>query len=152
MITTTLTGDWGKLAKKLVSLPSNIKRGKKEGLDRVGELTVNTVQGHIASQDLGWSPLANSTIKQKGNDTILVETGTLQDAITHNVVDDNTIFIGAKQGTKYPSGEDINDVLKYHEFGTMKEPPRPLIRPSYNEVKPQAQKILKEEIINAIRD
>lgn len=150
MITTKLTGDWNRLANKLRSLPSDISQAKELGLQKAGNETVKTVKGHIERQDLGWSPLDESTIKQKGHSKILVETGTLASHIDVTEVSKDSIFIGAKNAT-YPNGEDVNDVLKYHEFGTETEPPRPLVRPSFNEVKPKVKDMIKEEIINAIK-
>lgn len=151
MMTTTLIGDWNKLANKLRSLPSDIKQGKQQGLERVGKLTVETLKGHVARQDLGWAPLDEDTIKQKGNSDILIETGSLLSNLQLQEVNQDAIFVGANSNVTYPSGANMNEVLKYHEFGTEKEPPRPLVRPSYNEVQPKAKQIIKEEIINAIK-
>lgn len=150
MIITKLTGDWNKLANKLTSLPSDIAQAKEQGLEKAGDETVKTIKGHLERQDLGWTPLDESTIKEKGHSKILIETGTLASSIKLTEVSKDAIFIGAND-TSYPNGESVNDVLKYHEFGTETEPPRPLVRPSFNEVQPKVKNMLKEEIINAIK-
>ena len=56
---------------------------------------------------LPWADLAASTIKSKGNDTILVDTGHLKDSITIGEVTDKQATVGSD--AKY---------APYHQFGT----------------------------------
>jgi len=58
---------------------------------------------------LPWADLAASTIKGKGNATILVDTGHLKDSITIGEVTDRTATVGSDA-----------PYAPYHQFGTKK--------------------------------
>ena len=51
-----------------------------------------------------------------------------------------TFFIGANAWTTTPSGEKFSDLMIWLEYGTDKIPPRPLVRPTWEEIEP----IIKE--------
>lgn len=107
-----------------------------------GKLVLETMQGHIESQDLNWVPLSKSTVRQKGNDKIYIETGALKDGLgirkIKSAKDDVTIFIGASPWkTHKPSGLKYSDLMMYLEYGTSKIPPRPLVQPTYDELEKQ---------------
>ena len=47
-----------------------------------GQMVLEKMKGHIYSQDLGWTPLADHTVELKGGDTtIMIETGQLANGL-----------------------------------------------------------------------
>lgn len=135
-----LTGDWNKAGLFLQNLSVRIYPAFQAQLEEDGKLVLNKLQDHIDSQDLSWTPLAQRTIELKGGDsTIYVDTGTLKNGLTvrrvKSSVKGSTIFIGASPWKKHsPSGQRLSDLMIWLEYGTDKIPPRPLIRPTIEEV------------------
>lgn len=134
-------GDWTKAGQILQVLSSGrIVPAFEAQLREDGELILKRVQQHIDSQDLNWTPLSSRTIALKnGNETIYVETGFLRDNLKVRKVKSPkngvTFFIGADAWTTHkPSGLKFSDLMIYLEYGTANIPPRPLIRPTMNEV------------------
>lgn len=139
----TMYGDWAKagvVLRKLATQLTPIAQGK---LHENGKLVLETMQGHIDRQDLNWTPLADSTVRIKGNDKIYVETGSLRNGLTVRKVksskDNLVLFIGASPWKKHPSGEKMSDILIFLEYGTERIPPRPLVEPTFNEVRDKIQ-------------
>lgn len=134
-------GEWVKAGKILQLLSTQLTLAYKARLEEDGELVLKTIRGHIDAQDLPWTPLAPHTIElKKGDDTIYVETGWLRDNLEVRKVkspkDGITLFVGASAWKRHPSGEKFSDLMIYLEAGTDKIPPRPLVRPSWEEVEP----------------
>lgn len=134
-------GDWTKAGIILQNLTANIYPAYKAQLHEDGELLLKTIINHIDKQDLNWVPLAESTIQLKGGDeTIYVETGYLKDNLEVRRVrapkNGVTLFVGASAWKTTPSGLKFSDLMIWLEYGTDKIPPRPLIRPSWEEVEP----------------
>ena len=129
-------GDWDKMNAYFSNLSSRyLQEAFEDKLREDGNLLVEKIKGHITSQDLGWSPLAESTIRKKGGSMIYVETGSLLASIQAKEVfggGDLTIQVGAEGG--HPSGESASQILEWLEYGTHKMPPRPLIRPTFEEM------------------
>jgi phage gpG-like protein len=74
----------------------------------------------IGTEGYDWPELSASTIRKKGNDRILLDTGELRDSIAA------TVDVGAKRawvGTNLDKGV-------WNELGTAKAPPRPFLLPS----------------------
>lgn len=69
-----------------------------------------------------WADLAPATIERKGHDTILYETGELRESFDTEV---EWGPVGDKKLTIYSEDEK----LKYHEYGTVNMPRRPIIGP-----------------------
>lgn len=140
MLGLKLTGDWNKAGLFLQNLSVRIYPAFQAQLEEDGKLVLNKLQDHIDSQDLSWTPLAQRTIELKGGDsTIYVDTGTLKNGLTvrrvKSSVKGSTIFIGASPWKKHsPSGQRLSDLMIWLEYGTDKIPPRPLIRPTIEEV------------------
>ena len=137
-------GDWTRAGIVLQGLHVNIFPAFKAQLEEDGKMIVETIQGHIDAQDLPWTPLSERTIELKGGDsTIYVETGFLRDNIkvrkVRSVANGITLFIGANAWTRTPSGSKLSDIMIWLEYGTDKIPPRPLIRPTWEEVEPILQ-------------
>jgi hypothetical protein len=139
MVTVRKTGDWSKVSIALQSLqklrPTFIAQMQDDS-----EFVLNKVQGHIDSQDLGWTPLADSTVALKnGDSTIYVETGFLRNNLKAQKVQSSstsvTFYIGVDASATTPSGESLGDIMIWLEYGTRSIPARPLIRPTFDEVK-----------------
>lgn len=132
-------GDWTRAGVVLQAINVNLFPMFKAQIEEDGELILEKIKGHIASQDLPWTPLSDRTIELKGgSDTIYVETGYLADNIKVRKVKSKknglTLFIGANAWDKHSSGVKMSDLMIWLEYGTDKIPPRPIIRPTYEEV------------------
>ena len=146
-------GDWTRAGVVLQGLSVNLVPAFKAQLDDDGNLILKTLIDHIDAQDLPWIPLAERTIELKGGDkTIYVETGFLKDNLqvrrVKSVANGVTLFIGASAWKKTPEGVKLSDLMIWLEYGTDKIPPRPLIRPTWDEVEP----ILKENWRSILQD
>ena len=134
-------GDWSKAGNVLHRLAVNISPAFKAQLKEDGELVLKTLVNHIERQDLSWTPLAERTVELKGGDTtIYVETGYLRDNLEVKRVKSSknelTLFIGASAWKTHPSGFKFSDLMIWLEYGTDGTPPRPLVRPTWEEVEP----------------
>lgn len=146
-------GDWARAGLMLQSLSVNLVPAFKVQLEEDGNLVLKRLLDHIDAQDLPWTPLADRTIELKGGDkTIYVETGFLKDNLKVRKVkspkDGITLFIGADAWTKTPDGVKFSDLMIWLEYGTDKITPRPLIRPTWEEVEP----ILKDNWSKLLKD
>ena len=133
-------GDWTRAGVVLQGLSVNIFPAFSAQIMEDGEMIVKTLKGHIEAQDLPWTPLSERTVAIKGNDTIYIDTGTLMNGIkvrrVRSVANGLTIFVGANPWTKGAGGDKLSDVMIWMEYGNSKQPPRPLIRPTWDEVEP----------------
>jgi hypothetical protein len=128
-----LTGDWNGFGVKLKSL-LNFGDFTDDKVAKDAEQLLNIIQGHIANQDLPWKPLSESTLRQKDNKLIYIESGELVSELAVKKIEKNKYFVGAPQGiTHSQSGLDVSKLMEYLEYGTDRIPPRPLIKPSYEE-------------------
>lgn len=135
----TVSGDWDRLNRTLQNL-SQMGAMFKGQITEDGDFVLEKLKGHIASQDLGWTPLSPHTVALKGGDTtIYVETGALMGGMQAKRISwggaDVAVLIGIEPGAGHPSGYSMADIMGWMEYGTSKQPPRPLIRPTYEEVK-----------------
>ena len=139
-VNVTKFGDWGKAQKVLQKSSVNIYPAFEAQLQEDGELLLKTYINHIESQDLNWTPLSQRTIELKGGDsTIYVETGYLKEnlqVVRVKIPKKVSVFIGASSQKTTPDGIKFSDLMMWLEYGTDKIPPRPLIRPSWEEVEP----------------
>ena len=148
-------GDWTKAGIILQSLSAGkIGPAMSAQLKDDGDIILEKIVGHIDSQDLNWTPLAESTIALKsGDETIYVETGFLKSNLKVRKVkapkNGVTYFIGADAWTKHsPSGLKFSDLMIYLEYGTANIPARPLIRPTFEEL----EAILKKHWKDCLQD
>ena len=146
-------GDWAKAGAILQAISVNLLPLYKARLEENGNLILETLKGHIDNQDLPWVPLSERTIELKGgDDTIYVETGFLRDNLQvrriKSVKNGVTIFVGASAWKRTPQGLKFSDLMIWLEYGTDKIPPRPLIRPTFDELEP----ILKEGYRDILED
>lgn len=151
-ITISKFGDWTRAGVVLQNLTAKLKPAFEAQMNEDGELILQTMRSHIDSQDLGWTPLSQSTVSKKGNDTIYIETGYLRDNLEVRRVRSTTfgvtLFIGASAWKTHPSGEKFSDIMIWLEYGTETIPARPLVRPSWEEV----QDIVKSNWENCLRE
>ena len=133
-----LKGDWKRAGIALKNLSTRITPLAQAQLYEDGELVLKRMVGHIDAQDLGWTPLSEDTIRQKdGSDTIYVETRWLRDNLSVRRVKGGTVFVGASPWkTHKPSGRKFSELMMFQEYGTSTQPPRPLVRPTWEEVEP----------------
>lgn len=146
-------GDWTRAGAVLQGLNVRLVPAFRAQLEKDGELVLKTLLDHIDSQDLPWVPLSERTIQLKGGDsTVYVETGYLKDNLQVRRVKssskDLTLFIGASAWKKTPDGVKFSDLMIWLEYGTDKMPPRPLIRPTWEEVQP----ILRDNWESLLKD
>ena len=145
-----LKGDWNRAGLYLRNLAVNLKPSFEAQLYEDGEFILKEVRQHIDRQDLVWTPLSPYTIELKGgDDTIYIEPGTLYNGMSvrriKSSVKGSTIFVGASPWKKHaPSGKKLSDLMIWLEYGTDKIPPRPLIRPTYEDVQDIIQKHWKD--------
>lgn len=90
-----------------------------------------------------WDSLAESTEAEKARlgyepDAPLLRTGGLRDSITHEV-----------DGLEAAIGSD-DDVMVYHEFGTPKMPPRPVLGPAAIHNKQRIEKIVGAALVTGL--
>ena len=95
-----MTGDWNRAGLYMRNLAVKLKPAFEAQLWEDGQMVLEKMRGHIDSQDLSWTPLAERTIELKGgDDTIYVETGALKNGLTVRRIKSSargsTIFIGA---------------------------------------------------------
>lgn len=143
------TGDWNRLKKNLS------RRNVKEltsAVDEQAKVLQKTIQGHIDRQDLGWSPLSKNTIRLKhGNSTIYVDTGTLRNSITTNKISSSDTYysvgVKVKDGKSPKNGESLSNIMNYMEYGTARQPARPLIRPSWEEKRSSIKSAIQKAVV-----
>lgn len=146
-------GDWSKVSAILQALSKNITPAFSIQLKKDGDFILEKITGHIDAQDLSWTPLSEVTIMLKnGNDTIYVDTGYLRANLKAIKVRSSrsgiTFFIGASSQNITPYGVNFGELMVWLEYGTDKIPPRPLMRPTYEEVKD----ILKKNWANLMQE
>ena len=144
----SMFGDWTQAGVVLQGIQTQLKPACEAQLREDGQLILDRMQEHIIEQDLPWTPLAESTIHLKdGYTDIYIDSGYLYDNIEVRRVKSSssnvTIFVGASAWKRHPdSGLKLSDLMIYLEYGTYSEdgsqyiPPRPLIRPTWDEIEP----------------
>lgn len=145
------TGDWSTVAKIMSVWGHNVVPIMREELEESGELIVERLKAHIAAQDLGWAPLAPSTIAKTGSQ-IYMDSGALANSFESKPVSgsgDVTIKVGPEGG--HPSGYSAQTIMQWMEFGNSKQPARPLMRPTWNEMRPVVLAKMMEAIIRIVR-
>jgi phage gpG-like protein len=121
-------------AVKFESFAANMKLAKEATLAEIAILIRDKAKAKIGTYQSGWPELAESTVKRKGNDKPLLDTGALRDSIGATVFTDS-----AYVGTNEMSGV-------YAELGTKSEPPRSFLLSSAVESKKDIGRIAKKNI------
>lgn len=149
-------GDWNKCGALLKVLSTQLMPVFQAKLYEDGKLVVEKMQGHIDSQDLPWKQLSDITVKLKQDEQIYLETGYLRDNIGVRKIkskkDEVSYFVGASPWKTHPSsGEKFSDIMMYMEYGTATQPPRPLVQPTFNEVKDKLKNEWRDYMKNLVR-
>lgn len=97
----------------LSATQSHMDHGDKGALDKAGAHLEAEIKKNIGTYNLGWPPLAPSTVEKKGADTPLLESGKGRDSIEHQVVSHEAVEVGTNE-----------QHMVYQELGTPKIPPR----------------------------
>jgi HK97 gp10 family phage protein len=117
------------MAEKLLAADLLIHRNAHAALERVATKVEKTAKSEFGEyQDAvgpfpAWAELAESTKEDRERkgfpaDEPLLRTGEVRDSIGHEVADLEAVI-----------GSD-SDILVFHEFGTAKMPPRPVLGPA----------------------
>ena len=148
-------GDWSRAGVVLRNLSKHILPAFKVTIDKDGELIRERLVGHINAQDLSWKPLAQKTIELKGHNKIYIETGSLKNGIVARRIrapkNGYSLFIGCNAWEKNSKGSKLSDIMIYLEYGTSKIPARPLIRPTWEELRGQIKDDLRKTLKGLIR-
>lgn len=139
MMTVSLTGDWNKLQRVLAKL-LKIMPVAKAKLYEDGKVAIEQLQGHIDSQDLPWKELSDITVRLKQDERVYLDTGGLKDSIGMYEITSNDkevkFFVGASPYATNPdTGERYSDIMLYMEYGTATQVGRPLVQPTYEDIK-----------------
>ena len=139
----------GGLAAYLASLPTQHAHALQEGLEQCAasiEKTAKDEFGHYqdaAGPFNAWDPLAESTKADRlskgfSEDEPLLRTGEMRDSITHEV-DGLEAVVGAK-----------DQKMVWHEFGTNRIPPRPVLGPALVRNKSKILKIIGHTAVSGL--
>lgn len=142
----SITGDWDKIQKFCKNFGKDLEREGKKYISEQSKMVQQTVQDKIKSGE-GMKALKPGTIAKKGSNRPLIETGTLLDSIS---VEIKGLSFTVKPTGDNPSGLTNEQQAIYHEFGTERIPPRPFMRPSYEEVEPKLKEEISEVVSNII--
>lgn len=139
MLNLQMTGDWNRAGIHLRNIHVRLQPMFEAQFYEDGQFVLEKMKSHIYSQDLNWTPLAQRTVELKGGDTtIMIETGHLVEGLVcrriKSTIKGSTIFVGASPWKRHSSGVKMSDLMIWLEYGTDKMPPRPLVRPTYEEV------------------
>lgn len=111
-------------------------------LRQQADLLLERMLEHLERQDLNWPALSPETIKRKvdNKDKILIETGELKSKLKVRKIatktDRFTVFVGADAWERHRNGLKMSDLMIYLEYGTDNMPARPLMGPTWEEMKP----------------
>lgn len=91
-----------------------------------------------------WAPLAESTEDEKARvgappDAPLLRFGDLQKSFRSTLVSDEEVIVGS-----------TDPVMEFHEFGTSKMPPRPVIGPAYFKNIDRIRALLGNAVLDAV--
>ena len=151
----SMIGDWGKFDKSISAMVDRkLIPLMKVSIGESGKLVLKTLVGHVQTQDLNWAPLSVETLDRKSSALTFLETGELiNNLVMQEVVDKAdryTVFVGAPNTVHSPSGERYSDIMLYMEFGTLQNPARPLIQPTFDELRRKITDALIEAVKSAL--
>lgn len=127
-----LVGDWGKISLLVNNLPKDLIPQAEKLQNTEAYRVANDIKSSLLNQTLGHVDIKQTTKDQKGSSKILVETGELANSITVQNLGDKMLI--SPQGSHH-SGLSANELATIHEYGTETIPPRPFIRPTYEDNK-----------------
>lgn len=139
-------GQWKEVTALSRGLKMDLKSTRSDLLKDWGHRAETIAKGHITTQDLGWEPLKESTIRRKKEenmpyiDEILRATSTYYNTIKFWVnakgYQSDTVYVGVNDSDGHPSGEKLGEIAVLHEFGAweLNIPARPLWGPVLQEM------------------
>ena len=142
-------GSWGNVQKLLANLDKDIIKGSEELAYREAQNIESGVKEKILAQTESWSPLKDDTVKEKGHNKALYETGELVNSINAKEIHSLKYLI-SPEGTHSPSGLSNSELATIHEYGTSKIPPRPFIQPTHSEHKKDVEQKMVELVKKSI--
>lgn len=111
-----MTYTLGGFGAKLIEAAVILKAGNREGLEKAAQMLEGHAKSLPGAPQAEWPPLAESTLRKKGGvNTPLLETGEMRDSIQHNA-DHKEAYIGSN-----------DPKMTFSEYGTIHEPPRPIM-------------------------
>jgi HK97 gp10 family phage protein len=136
-------------AEHLIKLEVGLRLIEHKALGHVLEVLEKDMKAQIGEyqEEIGpypaWAPLADSTEEEKERlgyaaNAPLSRTGDLEKSFIHDQDGDEGIV-----GSTDP-------VMEYHEFGTSKMPPRPVVGPAVERNRPKIEKLLRHALVEAI--
>lgn len=157
MMSLQMTGDWNRAGIYLKNLSKRITPFFEAKLYEDGQMVLQKMKDHVYNQDLNWTPLKERTVQLKNGDTtILIETGELVEGLVcrriKSTVKGSTIYIGASPWKTHSGGMKMSDLMIWLEYGTDRLPPRPLIAPTFEEVKDELKDGWKEAVEELLRE
>nr|WP_199065122.1 hypothetical protein [Chromobacterium sp. ASV5] len=144
---------FGGLALHMAGLHVEVAKKLQEGLERCAERIELEAKAEIGQYQAAagpfpaWEQLADSTEQEKARlgypaDSPLLRTGAMEGEIAHSVGLLEAV-IGAKDT---PAGR----ILVYHEFGTPKMPPRPVLGPALFKSRSFIEKTIGQAAISGL--
>lgn len=115
-----------------------VERAKHEALEKAAVIVEQEAKRVIGTYEYGWPPLAESTLKKKGADTPLLETGKMRDSISHEVTGDEA-RIGSPE-----------DTALWQELGTSKIPPRPFLQGAVQHKMPEVCEVIGHTVVKVL--
>jgi phage gpG-like protein len=115
-----LFGDWEKAIQLLENNP--VKKAVNIARKQIGVRGVSMVKKGIVDGAPGgqpFTPLLKWTKDRKHSSKPLIDHGDLLGSITHEVVGNGDVWIGARRGVRTQNGQDIVNIAAVHEFGTV---------------------------------
>lgn len=152
-----LKGDWKRAGVLMNGLITNLFPVAEARMYENGTIVLKRMIEHIDRQDLNWEDLSERTIQLKqGDDTIYVETGWLKGNLgvrrIKSTVKGSTLFVGASPWKTHPESQlKFSDLMIMLEYGTEDIPPRPLVRPTWEELEKDIKRSYKKAVLDLIK-
>ena len=136
------TGDWQRFTRMLAAVPKRITDNAERELYGVAEQVRSSMVTGITSKRFDLAPNAESTIKQKGSSTPLVNDGDLVGSIDTHKMDENGYLVGAHKSATDREGNRLANIFAILTYGVdtiarngqrMQIPPRDAISPALKE-------------------
>ena len=128
----------------LNSLASMIENPDEKCMQRLGAVVLDDIDKRFMTRGYGtWAPLSPRTIKRKGHDFVLIDTGIMFNSAQITKLTRGMVSVGVLQG-----GKNHNpDIPEYHQEGTKRMPQRKII-----DVTPKLKEALVQETAHWVAD
>lgn len=124
------------LQDNLPQAPQIVKAGMKAALEDAGKRMAEAIKQKIQSNVP--PPLAEETVRRKGSDRTLIDTGAMLSQVSSKVISDTEVQVGVFG--------DRADVAMYQEFGTSTIPERSFIRSSFEGTQAELSNMIAEKL------